>query len=169
MNSDKSRIASRDEEENPLTGSVANGVTADSKTKINTAQQMSTKHHIDTLKGDDVPFVDLHSDAHNDSIDLVYSRPCRRNGIEEHNLLDEVVLYYPEREVAFSLKSSAKAIWELCDGKHTVIEISQKLGSRFGCSMEKLLSDVKATVIQLHKHVLLELKNISRTKSQFVD
>ena len=165
MNSDKSRIASRDEKGNPLTGSVVNGDTANSKTKINTAQQMSARCHIDTLKDDDVPFVDLHSDAHNDSIDIVYSRPCRRNGIEEHILLDEIVLYYPEREVAFSLNSSAKAIWELCDGKHTVIEISQKLGSCFGCSREKLLSDITTAIIKLQKLSLLEVKNAARTKS----
>ena len=164
MNTDKSRIASRDEEGNPLTGSVANGVTADSKTKINTAQQMSTKHHIDTLKDDDVPFVDLHSDAHNDSIDIVYSRPCRRNGIEEHILMDEIVLYYQEREVAFSLNSSAKAIWELCDGKHTVIEISQKLSKRLGCSGTELLSDVTTAITKLQKLSLLEVKNAARTK-----
>ncbi len=165
MNTDKSRIASRDEEGNPLTVSVANGVTADSKTKINTAQQMSARCHIDTLKDDDVPFVDLHTDAHNDSIDIVYSRPCRRNGIEEHILLDEIVLYYPEREVAFSLNSSAKAIWELCDGKHTVIEISQKLSKRFACSAAELLSDVTTTITKLHKLSLLEVKNADRTKS----
>jgi hypothetical protein len=165
MNSDKSRIASRDEEGNPLTGSVANGVTADSKTKINTAQQMSAKCHINTLKGDDVPFVDLHSDAHNDSIDIVYSRPCRRNGVEEHILLDEIVLYYPEREVAFSLNSSAKAIWKLCDGSNTIVEISQKLSKRFACSAAELLSDVTTAIIKLQKLSLLEVKNAPRTKS----
>ncbi len=165
MKSDKSKIASRDEEGNPSAGSVANGVTADAKTKINTAQQMSTKHYIDTLKDDDVPFVDLHSDAHNDSIDIVYSRPCRRNGIEEHILLDEIVLYYPEREVAFSLNSSAKAIWELCDGKHTVIEITQKLSKSFACSAADLLSDVTTAITKLQKLSLLEVKNAPRTKS----
>ncbi len=165
MNTDKSRIASRDEEGNPLTGSVANGVTADSKTKINTAQQMSTKHHIDTLKDYDVPFVDLHSDARNDSIDIVYSRPCRRNGVEEHILLDEIVLYYPEREVAFSLNSSAKAIWELCDGSNTIVEISQKLSKRFACSAAELLSDVTTAINKLQKLSLLEVKNAPRTKS----
>ena len=154
MNSDKSRIASRDEEGNPLTGSVANGDTADSKTKINIAQHMSAKCHIDTLKDDDVPFVDLHSDAYNDSIDIVYSRhsrPCRRNGIEEHILLDEIVLYSLEPEVAFSLNSSAKAIWELCDGSNTIVEISQKLGKRFSCSAADLLSDVTTAVTKLQK------------------
>ncbi len=165
MNSDKSRIVSRDEEGNPLTGSVANGATADSKTKINTAQQMSTKRHIDTLKDDDAPFVDLHSDAHNDSIEIVYSRPCRRNGIEEHILLDEIVLYYPERKMAFSLNSSTKAIWELCDGKHTVIGICQKLSERFACSAAELLSDVTTSITKLQKLSLLEVKNAPRTKS----
>ncbi len=166
MNSDKSRIASRDEEGNPVTGSVANGVTADSKTKINTAQQMSARCHIDTLKkDDDVPFVDLHSDARNDSIDIVYSRPCRRNGVEEHILLDEIVLYYPEREVAFSLNSSAKAIWKLCDCSNTIVEISQKLSKRFACSAAVLLSDVTTAITKLQKLSLLEVKNAPRTKS----
>ncbi len=164
MNTDRSRIISRDEEKNTSTKPVANEATVDSKTKVDTAHQMSTMSHRSTLK-DDVPFVDLHDDTDNDSIDAAYTQPYRLNGVEEHILLDEIVLYFPEREVAFSLNSSAKAIWELCDGKHTVNEISQELSSLFSCSREELLSDVKATVIQLHKHVLLELRNISRTKS----
>ncbi len=126
---------------------------------------MSTKRHIDTLKDDDVPFVDLHSDAHNDSTEIIYSRPCRRNGIQGHILLDEIVLYYPEREMAFSLNSSAKAIWELCDGSNTIVEISQKLSKRFACSAAELLSDVTTVITKLQKLSLLEMKNAARTKS----
>jgi hypothetical protein len=84
------------------------------------------------------------------------ARPRKSEGFEADELMDEMVLYSPNHETAISLNSSARAIWELCDGVSTVLEISQELGRRLGCDGALLLPDVLTAVAQLHKHKALE-------------
>ena len=85
------------------------------------------------------------------------SQPCHLDNVKIYNLFDEMVLYSPRHEMAFSLNYSARAIWDLCDGQHTVLEISQELGQNFNGSAVDLLSDVTATVDQFHSFGLLTL------------
>ena len=89
------------------------------------------------------------------------NRPCRIERIKEHNLLDELVLYSPKHQKAFSFNSSAKAIWKLCDGRNTTVEITQKLAQHLGCSdtevLSELLSNVETVIMQMHQHGLLIL------------
>ena len=85
------------------------------------------------------------------------SRPRQRSRIEAHDALHEAVLYDPERDMAFSLNVSAKAIWELCDGRRTVAEISEELGQTLGCSGVELLPDVGAAILYLHELDLVEV------------
>jgi len=94
------------------------------------------------------------------SIDVANSIPCRLKTVEEQDLLVEMMLYCPERDLALVLNDSAKAIWELCDGKRTIAEINQEIGDRLNCSdidlLSVLLSDVRATIIQLYHLSFLE-------------
>ena len=119
---------------------------------------------------DDTPCIDFHDDTQDDSIDVVCTRPFRLKGVEEHSLLDEMVLYIPESEMAFSFNNSAKTIWELCDGRHTIAEISQEIGQRLGVSGDsllasELLSNVIEAITQLHNLGLLELEEATHAKS----
>ncbi len=161
MNTHKSRTSNRNEERIPKKKPVVKRATASLKKGGNTAKQMATKGHVN-ISEDNVSCVDTHNDV---QIDTASTLPCRVNGIKEHSLSDETVLYCPEREMAFSLNKSAKAIWELCDGSNTIVKISQKLSKRFGFSGTELLSDVTATITKLQKLSLLELKNAPSTKS----
>ncbi len=99
-----------------------------------------------------------------DAIDAVNTLPCRLNGITDCSLSDEAVLHSPESEKALSLNSSAKAIWELCDGSRTIVEISQELGKRFDCPGTELLSDVITAINEFQKLSFLELKNVTDSK-----
>ncbi len=161
MNTHKSRKSNRNEERIPKKKPVVKRATASLKKGGNTAKQMATKGHVN-ISEDNVSCLDTHNDI---QIDTANTRPCRVNGSKEYNLSDESVLYTPEPEMAHSLNSSAKVIWELCNGSHTIVEISHKLGKRFGCSGTELLSDVKTAITKLQKLSLLELKNAPRTKS----
>ena len=87
----------------------------------------------------------------------VASRPRRQEGIEAHGVQDELVLYVPGREVGVSLNRSARAIWELCDGRRTLAEISQELDQEVGCPGDELLADVGAAVRQLSELGLVEM------------
>ena len=83
--------------------------------------------------------------------------PRRKSSITEQNLYDEMLLFTPETEKAFSLNHSAKAIWELCNGGHSVLQISRELGEQFGCRDEELLPDVMQTVFNFSRLGLLQL------------
>lgn len=132
-------------------------------------EQMATKWQIDVPE-DDRSCIGFHDDTQNDSIDIVCTRPFRLKGVEEHSLLDEMVLYIPESDMAFSFNNSTKTIWELCDGRHTIADISQEIGQSlgvFGDSLlaRELLSDVIEAITQLHNFGLLELEEATHAKS----
>lgn len=128
-------------------------------------EQIPINKRIDIPAGYDMPCINQKGNDHKDSIDMTCSQPCQLFGIKEYSILDESVLYCPEREIAFSLNSSAKAIWKLCDGRHTIFEISKKIGQRFGCSGTELLSDVKTSIMKLYTHGLLEMREVNLKKT----
>ncbi len=78
-------------------------------------KQIVIKRHTDSA-GCDNPCTDLHGNVQKESVDIAFTQPCRLKGIKKYSLLDDIVLYFPKREMMFSLNSSAKAIWKLCDG-----------------------------------------------------
>ena len=90
-----------------------------------------------------------------DTTELEAIRPHRRQDVEAHEVLDEMVLYDPVRNRAVSLNRSARAIWRLCDGRRTPMEICASLRERFGGAEERMLADVKAAIGQLHELGLL--------------
>jgi len=90
--------------------------------------------------------------------DAATLRPARLNGAEEHRLDDELLVYVPRSEKAFTLNRSAVAIWELCDGTRTIEEITEELGQCIGRARTALLSDVIQGVTRLHELGLLELR-----------
>lgn len=81
--------------------------------------------------------------------------PRRLQGIEEQSLGDEMLVYCPELELGVSLNSSALAIWKLCDGQHTLVQISRELGCQLEISepklLEELLEDIESTVAQFNE------------------
>lgn len=127
-------------------------------TNVSTHQQrepMAATQHPDIP--DDVSHVVF------DNIDMTCTRPRRRNDVKEYDLWDEMLLYFPEKEMAFSLNGSTKAIWKLCNGRQTIMEIGQKVGEQFGFSddelvLHELFADVRAGVIELAKLGLVELE-----------
>ncbi|NEQ66800.1 MAG: PqqD family peptide modification chaperone [Symploca sp. SIO2D2] len=110
--------------------------------------------------------LETHDDC-GDSTDLLqdgHTVPCRLSSIEEHDLGDEMLLYSLDKEIGISLNSSAKAIWELCNGKRTVDEISEELSLSLDLSSADLLPEVKAAITQLSKFGLLKLAGGSRER-----
>jgi len=86
------------------------------------------------------------------------SRPHKLDGFKSYTVLDEMVIYSTKNEIAFSLNQSAKAVWDLCDGRHTITEICRELGKIFDRSGAELRPDVESTITQLHKLGLVEFK-----------
>lgn len=82
-------------------------------------------------------------------------RPRRAAGVVACELRDELLVYAPDRELAFSLNRSARAIWELCEDR-TPGEIAEVLGEQLGVGSETLLSDVADTVRRFQELGLLD-------------
>lgn len=77
--------------------------------------------------------------------------PCRTSDAVEREREGELLLFLDSHRPAFRLNSSARAIWELCDGHRSVFEISRELGRAFGVPAEALLADVKGAIERLVK------------------
>jgi hypothetical protein len=58
-----------------------------------------------------------------------YSPKTRSTRLFVQELPDELVVYDVERNEVHCLNGTAARVWALCDGKHTVAEIVQLLGS----------------------------------------
>ena len=159
MNTDKNKKNGSKKERASKKKPVIDGVMTNSQKMENTTVQTVTNGHIKTF-GYDVSSADCLVDA----IDAVNTLPYKVNGITDCSLPDETVLYSPECEMVISLNSSAKAIWELCDGSRTIVEISQELGKRLGYSGTELLSDVITAICEFQKLSFLELKNVVDTE-----
>lgn len=84
-------------------------------------------------------------------------RPSRLDNLKVYNLWDELVIYAPDQEQAISLNATAKAIWNLCDGQQTLVQMTETLGSQFNTSETDLLADIQATVDQLAELGLVKL------------
>jgi hypothetical protein len=82
--------------------------------------------------------------------------PCRQATVREVPQSDELLLYTSTPTPALSLNGPAKAIWELCDGRHTVRAICDELSAIFDCPVEVLLPDVQKAIGQFRALGLLE-------------
>ena len=82
-------------------------------------------------------------------------KPCQRPGIIHHDVLDEVVVYCSDTQLAVSLNESASVIWDLCDGSRTIEEICAELSSQAGLNAAQLRDDVRNAVDRLYELDLL--------------
>ena len=66
----------------------------------------------------------------------------------------EVLIYDKKTDKAFSLNKTSARIWELCDGKHSLSEISHLLGEKLNADVDDGL--VWLALEQLHQENLIE-------------
>jgi hypothetical protein len=64
---------------------------------------------------------------------------------------DEAMIYVPADGAAYALNRSALAIFELCDGQHTVADIGRDFAETLGCASDTLLHDVGQGVSELQQ------------------
>jgi len=79
-------------------------------------------------------------------------------GVRAYPLGQELVLYFPNGQQAFSINRSARAIWEMCDGRHSLLEIGQILGQELELPAQALLPDITDAIKRLVELGLLELE-----------
>ena len=84
------------------------------------------------------------------------SRPLIREDVDSYPLGKELLGYLNNGETGICLSKESREIWELCDGKTAVIEISKVLGSRIQLPEEAFLEDIRITVSSFQKLSLLQ-------------
>ena len=83
-------------------------------------------------------------------------RPTRRNDLRSFAVAKELVLVSADSLHTFALNESAAAIWQLCDGLHTVADILHQLRSRFSGDDVVVLADLADALLRLRSVGLLE-------------
>lgn len=88
--------------------------------------------------------------------------PLKNPDVREFPLLDDLILYYSTHEKAYSFNSSARMLWETCDGEHNVTEVIEILCERVNCDADEmrivLEDDVKKTLTLLFDLKLISFK-----------
>jgi len=95
------------------------------------------------------------------NLNMLLLSPRQIKGVEEHSLLDEMVLHLPSDEVILSLNHSARTVWELCDKERTIEEIGREIQSLYGKlspkNFDELLSDVWLAVKMFSRYGFIKL------------
>ena len=83
-------------------------------------------------------------------------KPKAREDVTIQILGDEVMIYDAQRENVHVLNKTAKNIWALCDGRHTIEEMAEALFKEYPDMNEKdLLTDIKQTVAEFKQKNML--------------
>lgn len=81
----------------------------------------------------------------------------KQEGVIEQDIGNEVVLRNSDEKTIHVLNTTAKIIWELCDGEHTVEDIEHKLRERFSIPDNvNVLDDILNTLNALSEKGMLE-------------
>ena len=84
-------------------------------------------------------------------------KPNRNPAISVHDIGGELVLYKKEGEAIHVLNQTARVIWELADGLHTIDEMDQTLHDRFSIpDNHDVLGDIQRTLDIFQKKGLLQ-------------
>jgi hypothetical protein len=74
-------------------------------------------------------------------------KPIRNPDIIARQIDNETLLYTPDRGNIYKLNPTARLIWELCDGAHSLQEIEQTLRASFAVGSEhEVMADIQHTL-----------------------
>jgi hypothetical protein len=85
------------------------------------------------------------------------ARPRRTAGFVEYELPEELLLHRPGGPVVLSLNLTARAVWELCDGRRSIETIALELAGRFEAPPGELLEAVQAVIRTLVAQGMIQL------------
>jgi len=88
-------------------------------------------------------------------------RPLRRSGPKSYPVADEAILV-PERGTdIYALNATGSAVWEMCDGRHSLIDIHDHLCERFEGDEVQIMADLATALFRLRSLDLLDPASLS--------
>ena len=83
--------------------------------------------------------------------------PIRKPDVLAQDMGGETVLYNGEEKALHILNAAAQRIWELCDGEHSVEDLSQAMRANFSVPEEcDVARDIQQTLEIFYSKSLLE-------------
>jgi len=83
--------------------------------------------------------------------------PIAKADIEKSQMGDETLLYNSDKDKVTVLNKTAAAVWRLCDGKHTVSQITEKISESFDPPEDcDVAGDVEAAIQKLKQDGILQ-------------
>ncbi len=83
--------------------------------------------------------------------------PQRLSSVTGYELASELLLYCSDSQRVHVLNASAAAVWDLCDGQRTVLEINRELASVLRRSNADLFPDIQLAVNELLKMEMIDI------------
>lgn len=78
---------------------------------------------------------------------MIPSKPKRKPDIVAKDIGREIILYSSKQEGIHILNPTARLIWELCDGEHTLGEMEQALRANFSIPPNyNVIEDIQKTL-----------------------
>jgi hypothetical protein len=81
---------------------------------------------------------------------------CKRDNLLYRELEDESVVFDPEANTVHSLNITATVVWNNCDGKQDLQDITEKILDKFDVPQENATEDVKKIINNFRELRLLK-------------
>ena len=85
------------------------------------------------------------------------ARPQAKLGFSLFPVANELVVLSPDGEVALALNESAAAVWQLCDGAHTALDMLDALRTRYDGRNVRILADITETLFRFAQLGMIDL------------
>jgi len=88
-------------------------------------------------------------------------KPEQNPSLAWRSIEGEVVVISPEEGIMHELNETASFIWNLADGKHTSVEIANRLAEEFEVPLEVACADTEELIALLRdRHLLLDSSGV---------
>lgn len=88
-------------------------------------------------------------------------RPLRRSGPKSYTVADEAILVPEQGTDIYALNATGSAVWDLCDGRHSLVQIHDHLCERFEGDEVQIMADVATALFRFRSLDLLEPSSLS--------
>jgi hypothetical protein len=93
--------------------------------------------------------------------------PIRKPSVVTREMESECILYDPDAKVVHIVNVTARDVWKLCDGKHSLEEIAMKLYEEYDIEMSVLEKDTQKIISDLEKIGLLSCSSEPKGQSSY--
>ncbi len=83
-------------------------------------------------------------------------KPLKRDDLLVREVENENVIYDHTNNSVHSLNITARFIWDFCDGKHNLSDITQEITSKFNIDSDTAHGDLKNTIEEFKANHLLQ-------------